>query len=433
MRRSVVIVICAALCAHAFGQGALTLDECKELALENNVRALNAGLALRAAKEDKKEAFTKYFPSVSMTGGGVIMDKAMMTTEVEDGGGKAAIGVMQNNLVAGVMASQPLYAGGQIVNANRLAALGVEVSRLQGEVTREEVVLETERYFWQLVALKEKINTIGNARKKLAAITADVTAAVEAGLTVRNDILRVELEDNRLESNMLKATNGLRTFKMAFAQHMGLKTDSFDIEAPDLTTIVNITEATPDIYPVEQKAEYQLLDKSVEAARLQRDLEIGKHLPTVAIGAGYSHIRMDIGKPAAQSRDMSLLFASLSIPVTDWWGGSHAVRKKKLDLRQARNTRDEKRALLTLQRQQIRNELSEAYLQVIIAQKSIASATENLRISEDSFSAGITILSDLLDAQTLLQQSHDLHTEATTTYLIKLAAAAATTGHARFY
>jgi outer membrane protein TolC len=71
--------------------------------------------------------------------------------------------------------------------------------------------------------------------------------------------------------------------------------------------------------------------------------------------------------------------------------------------------------------QQIDNELNEAYQQIRLSQKSISSAEENLRISRDNFNAGLITLSDLLEAQNLLQQSRDQYTEATAAYFIKLA------------
>ncbi|MDR2681178.1 MAG: TolC family protein, partial [Tannerella sp.] len=74
-----------------------------------------------------------------------------------------------------------------------------------------------------------------------------------------------------------------------------------------------------------------------------------------------------------------------------------------------------------IQMRQLAAELDEAYQQVLLAQKSIAVAEENVRMSEDHYKAGVSILSDLLDAQTLLQQSHDQYVEAATGYYIKLA------------
>jgi outer membrane protein TolC len=130
---------------------------------------------------------------------------------------------------------------------------------------------------------------------------------------------------------------------------------------------------------------------------------------------------MDLSMQSEQQKNMGLVFATVSVPLSDWWGGSHAVKRKKLELQQAENTRQEKTDLLSLQMRQTGNELDEAYRQTLLARKSISSAEENLKISQDNFNAGIMILSDLLDAQNLLQQSRDQHTEAATAYFAKLA------------
>ena len=60
--------------------------------------------------------------------------------------------------------------------------------------------------------------------------------------------------------------------------------------------------------------------------------------------------------------------------------------------------------------------LSEAYLQIDLARRSVASATENLRLNRDSYEAGTVPLTDLLDAQTQLRLARDRYTEACTAY-----------------
>jgi outer membrane protein TolC len=422
MKKILILILTGIIAFPAFSQEILTLEKCKELALKNNAQVQNAGLSVEMAKEQKKEAFTKYFPSVKGTAMGFVFDKPMMTTEVETGypapNDKAQVDLIKNTLVGGFMATQPIFAGGQIINGNRLAKAGVEVSKLQKQMTENEVLLATERYFWQLVSLKEKMKTIENAETMLNRILSDVKVMVEAGLTTRNDFLRVELEQNKLASGKMKAENGLQILKMALAQHIGLENDAFDISAPNLENFQNFPSLQGN---VENRPEYQLLEKSVEVAHLQHKMEIGKNLPTVAIGAGYNWVKMDLGMQTKQNKNMGLAFATVSIPITDWWGGSHAIKRKKLEVMKAENTINEKSDLLRLQMQQISNELSEASQQILLAKKSISSAEENLKISWDNFNAGVTILSDLLDAQNLLQQSRDQYTEAATAYFVKLA------------
>jgi outer membrane protein TolC len=329
------------------------------------------------------------------------------------------IEALKNGVVGGVMATQPVFVGGQIVNGNRLAKAGVEVSKLQKQIADKEVLLSTEQDFWQLVSLKENLRTIENSEQMLNRILSDVKVAVAAGLTTRNDLLRVELEQNKLQSGKLKVENGLKMLKMSLGQKIGVAADNFDIETPDFSEI-----ALPYIIETasqEHRPEYKLLEKSVDVARLQRKMEVGKHLPTVAIGAGYNYMHFDMDKDNGMKNDFGMAFATVSIPISDWWGGAHAINRRKLELAKAENTKKENVELLVQQMQNIENGLSEAYSQILLAKKSISSAEENLKISKDNYNAGVVTLSDLLEAQNLLQQSNDQYAKAATAYFVRLA------------
>jgi outer membrane protein TolC len=423
MKRIILSILCGIIVFPAFSQESLTLERCKELALKNNAQAKNAGLAIEMAEQQKKEAFTKYFPSVSGIATGAVFSKPLMTQEVATGypppNDKVQVDLIKNALVVGIVAMQPVFAGGQIINGNRLAKTGLEVSRLQKQMTENDVLLATERYFWQLIALKEKRKTIENSEALLSRISSDVKAAVEAGLTTRNDLLRIELEQNRLASGKLKVENGLQILKKAFALHIGLANDAFDIQAPEIEIPLSpLGEGSDEI---QHRPKYQLLEKSVDVARLQHKMEVGKRLPSIAIGAGYNWIKMDLSQQTKQTKNFGLAVVTVSVPISDWWSGTHAIKRKKLEWQQAENTKRENSDLLQLKMQQTNNELNEAYQQILLAQKSISSAEENLRISRDNFNAGLITLSDLLEAQNLLQQSSDQHTEATAEYFVKLA------------
>ncbi|MDR2556452.1 MAG: TolC family protein [Bacteroidales bacterium] len=454
MRKTIIIISFGIIAVPIFSQQVLTLEKCRELALKNNMRAKNAALSVEIAKQHKKEALTTWFPSINATGLGFAANEPIMSMEMDMSGimqpmmdvftpaimwamqsgapidpnalaslqnsEPQKIEMLKNGVIAGVMATQPIFAGGQIINGNRLAKKGIEVRELQKQITDKEILFETERYFWQLISLKEKIKTIENADTMLTRILSDVNAAVAAGLTTRNDLLRVELEQNKLQSGKLKAENGLSMLKMALGQKIGIPADSFDILQPEFD---EITPALPKVEnaALQNRPEYQLLEKSVEIAKLQRSMEVGKNLPTVAVGAGYNYMYLDMHKEDGMKNNFGLVFANVSIPITDWWSGSHAIKRKKLELQQAENTKHENAELLLQQMQNIQNGLNEAYNQVSLAKKSISSAEENLKISKDNYNAGITTLSDLLEAQNLVQQARDQYTEAATTYFICLA------------
>ena len=160
-------------------------------------------------------------------------------------------------------------------------------------------------------------------------------------------------------------------------------------------------------------AEYQLLNKQIEAAELNKKMAIGQNLPTVAVGAGYNyHNLLD------NDRHFAMVFATISIPISNWWGGSHAIRRSELQRQNAIDQMTEKTELLNIRMRQSWNEVEETRLQLDICERSIEQAKENLRLNRDYYNAGISKMSDLLEAQLLYQQALDSRTDAFVAYQI---------------
>ena len=414
IRKTLIIASIACLiCVSAHGQESYTLERCKQLALENNAKVQNAQLSLEVAGQTQKEAFTQYFPSVSATGLGFYSTEPMMQL--------GGTGMLEKGMLGMVSVSQTIFAGGQIVNGNKLAAVNSQIGQLQKMMSDDEVLLTTEQYYWQVAMLEEKMKTIVKADTLLASIYGDVNNAYKAGMVNRNDLLKVELRRDELESSRLKLANGLRLAKMLLGQYIGIPAGEFEIDHSLGETGVSPYAVRVDHLSVlSQRAEYQLLDKNIEANRLQVRMEIGKNLPSVAANVGWNYMNFDKGSPAAMKNNFGMAFVSVSIPISGWWGGSHAIKKRRLQVRIAENDKRDAQELLLIQMQQLWNDLEEAYAQIILAEKTIASAEENVRLNNDYYKVGTGLLTDLLDAQNTLQQARDQRAEATTDYRMKL-------------
>lgn len=394
-------------------QRVYTLDECLQRALENNVRIKNAGNNLEIAKQGSQEAFTKYFPSLSATGTGFMADKGLLQLDMGLG---MQMSLMKKGVVGGVSASMPLFTGGQIVNGNKLAKVNIQVNRLQYNQSENEVKLTTENYYWQVVMLKEKLQTITVVEAQLANLLKDVEASVNAGVTTRNDLLQVQLRQNEIESSRSQIENALTLSQQVLAQYIG--EDSGIVDVPPVAGEV-LPGHPQGLYRNPESSlvltnEYHLLQQNLKANKLQRRITVGKYLPTVAIGGGYMYDNlMDKDHPFWMG------FATVSIPLSGWWGGSHDVRKQELQVRNAENQLTDQSELLILRMQQNWNDLTDAYKQMQISMRSIEQATENLRLNTDYYKAGTCTMNDLLDAQTLFQQSKDRYVESYARYEVK--------------
>lgn len=411
-KRNIVLSLIACTClAPVSGQHVYTLDECINSALKYNVKVRNAENDLEMAKHDKKEAFTKYFPNISAVGSGFIANEPLVQMQMSP---EAKMEMLKDGMLGGISATMPLFTGGQIVNGNKLAELGVNMKALQKKQTDDEVRLEVERYFWQIVMLKEKLKTISLVEKQLERLETDVQASVDAGIVTRNDLLQVQLKKNDVLSGKIQLENSLNVSLSLLGQYIGAKSDSIDVafvveehlsESPQ-TLFCNHTDA------VERTNEYGLLKQNLQASKLQYKMAVGKNLPTVAIGGGLVYDNFVMG----QDQSFYMGFVTVSVPISGWWGGTHSIKKHKLQVKNAENLLNDNSEMLVIRMQNVWNTLNDSYRKAEIALLSVEQSSENLRLNMDYYSAGTATMSELLDAQTLYQQSRDKYVEAYTNY-----------------
>ena len=408
----------------------LTLDSCKVLALRNNAAVKNAALDVAAAQEVKKQAFTKYFPNVSVMAGGYYAANPLFEygiDDIENANARqwlhnlyyeygAALGLpdritlCENGVMAGAMVVQPVYMGGQIVNGNKLAKVGVEAAELKAQLTEDQITQQVEETYWQTVSLIEKRKTLRQAITFLDTLHRDVTAAAEAGLVTWNDILKVELKQNEMRSNMLKVNNGITLSTMLLCQMIGMEY-SENLILTDTVSNETGSTASPEADfadAVRRRKESQLLDLQVSAEELKKKMALGETLPHLTIGGTASYGNLVFDHFSANA----LAFTTLQIPLTSWWETAHKIRQQNFLIQKAENERADYVAKMELETRQAWCNVEEAKSQVTLAESSVRSAESNLADTKSNFDAGLVPVSDLLEAQTLLLQAQNQRTDA---------------------
>ena len=435
----------------SFAADVYTLDDCLRIARENNATLKSAKVNRQMAEETEGSAFPAYFPKVFAGGFAFISNdflvkqKMDLSKEMESVGQQVAptlvqagidpsllsglpttfnMGMVDKGIVGHLTLIQPIFVGGQIYNGNQLAKIGTRAAKLQETLTETEIRKNTETYYWLIVSLKEKLKTLAEAEKQVDGIYSDVQVAVEAGVAVKNDLLRVELEKKKLQSNRLKLENGISVAKLMLARQMNRDNADFDLADADLSQIT-----PPESYAisaddgVERRAESKLFAISREAAEKERSMERGKVLPTLAVGASLLYQNL-LDDDAVNG----VLFASLTVPISDWWSNSYSTAKLDLKAQKAAIDEVENKNLIKVDIDAKWNTLNESFKQIEISRDAIAQAEENLRIQREFYNAGTATLSNLLEAETLRQQAADSYTEAVTGYYTAVCAYLTATG-----
>lgn len=433
----IILLVGIATIPAIHAQKVYTLPECRQLALENNIKIRDAKLSIDQAHEQEKEAYSKYFPTVSATGtyfkssdylihkdlslsaddqkklAQIITQLGLNPSALSSLPTSYDINLINHGMLLGVLALEPIYAGGQISNSNKLAKLQTEIRKLQMQQSHDDILNTTEIYYNQLLTLYEKEQTLNSVDKLLERIHQDADNAYKAGVKNKNDVLTVELKQNGIATDRLTLDNGIRLCKLVLAQYIGENGKDINIDTTLISDLKN-----PSYYLTDHDAalngrvEAQLLDKNVEANELQTKIKKGSLLPTVSVGAtgGFNDL-------SGSGRVDVIGLAMVSIPISGWWSDSHAVKHQQIAEQIAREDRENNRQMLVVQMQSAYNDFENAYKQIELAKKSMEKSTENLRLNEDYYHAGTSTMSDLLDAQSNYQQSRNQYTDAVVQYL----------------
>ena len=434
----------------------LTIDSCLSLARQNNKELRHAELNIEKAQQVKNQAFTNYFPQVKATAIGYHSLHPMVEVGIDDinnasvrdllttlyGNYGAALGLdntislFQYGYQAGVTALQPVYMGGKIVAGNQLAKVGVEAARLQTQITERDLLEQVEESYWLVVGLTEKQQTLQAVTVLLDTIHRTVQVAVNAGLALQTDLLKVELRQSEIHRTQIQLDNGLALAKRALWQAISPTTKSPTSPTPPKEGLPDYNslqvepisadsalQAPPLKEGYGEVIESSLLSLQVRAAELQRRMHIADALPQVAVGAHYGYSNMQanfLRNGLGNKTGNGAVFVSVSVPLTDWWKTGHKIREDNIAVEQARLEEQHTNELLGLRTQQAYDKTVEAYSLVSENRHALDIARENYRLSGVNYRAGTGTITDLLTAQTTLLQAENNLTDAIIAYCVNL-------------
>lgn len=448
--KKTIFIIAVLLSVQAAAQDGrqlrLDIDRCRQMALENNSAAVNAGLDVLCAKYQKQEAAAEYLPQITFMSAGFHSLDPMLEAGLKDilgdndpdgklqtlvEGYAAMYGItpnfsaLQSGYGASVSLMQPVYAGGRIVTGNRMASIALEAAQLQRRVQKRKTEEETDELYWQVVLLEEKLKTITEFQAMVDTLCKDAESACRAGLATEDELLQARLKRNELRTDEVKLRNGIRLSRMnlldAIGQEYSVVSGAATESRPYLDDFIvgeaNEAPQSPEgLYVDEEKIaasmeEARLLALNVEARRLEKRMELGNALPQLAVGASYGYSRT-IG----DGRFNGLAFATLKIPISDWWKASRKLNRLQVQVDKARNDKEQldRQTLLLVRKYWL--DLNSAWEEYGLALESVQMAKVSLGNTASHYDAGLVPLSELLQSRASLRQAEDGAVEARTAY-----------------
>lgn len=419
MKRYILMLLTAVATVAAALAQTMSLAECRNEALKFNETMASANNAVRQAELDRQIAFTNYLPKLDGSFSAVYakdIDMGEMTLQ------------LHGTWLAGLNITQPVFAGGKIVAANKLARIGVEINKEKLRQSRMQVIADVDNAYYTLVAVRSKVRMLESLGQQMLALFNQVELSVKAQMATENDLLRIDTKRSEIAYQLQKARNGEQLCMLALANVIGRGIDAEIV--PSDTLLITDQPTTLD-ENISNRPELLMLEKQVEAMKQQVKMERANYLPTVGLSLGYTHYDNIKNKGVTQLGDGTLMpyvqdvngnmlmaMVSVNIPICHWGAEVKKVKKAKLDVENARlSLQQNERAMQIEVRQAVQN-VTDGYHMVQTAELGQRQADENLRVMRERFGVKMATMTDLLEAQAQWQQAHSNYIEAQTQYKI---------------
>lgn len=351
MKKFLITACCFFGMVGSYAQGVLSLERCRELALQNNRQLKVSSLAIEVAEEAHNVAKTKYLPRVDGLAGYTHFSKEVSLLNSEQKSslsnlGNNSIGQLSNNLSANIsewaqqgiispevaqrlgnmlsgagtpatealnnigqairdafrtnnknmytgaiMVTQPVYMGGAIKTANDLAAKGEELARNNLENKRQTVLYAVDNAYWMAVSLKNKERLAEQYKSLVEQLQQDVQKMIQEGVATRSDGLKVDVAVNTADLELTRARDGVALVKMALCELCGLPLNG-ELRLAD----EGVSQAMPDrmsmgAYATDTtfsaRPEVRMLTNLVDMTELNTRLIQSLYKPHIALTGGY--------------------------------------------------------------------------------------------------------------------------------------------------
>ena len=449
----------------SYGQQVLSLQECRELALENNKELLITQEKITSATYSRKAAFTNYLPTVEATGSFMRNQKnlSLISNERKEGLSQLAPGAknkiydfaefvgqqmpnlkpiiqglgdevytglneFSNGLIEGIHGrsrnvylgqislTQPLYMGGKIRAYNKITRYTEQLAKEGHNAQFQEVILTVDQAYWQVVSLVNKESLALSYLELLNSLNQDMQHLIDEGMATKADGLSVMVKVNEAEVTLTKVQDGLNLSRMLLCQICGIDLLS-PISLADENTKSFPTLAIYTDFDLEQAYSLRPEIKSLMLATQIHKQNIvvtrSEFLPKLGLSGSYLATN-----PSAfnglqyKFRGRFSVGVSLSVPIWNWGRGIYKTKQARAEARISELQLDNAKEQIELQINQAAFKVNEANKKLVMTEKNLEKAEENLAHANYGFKEGVIPANNVLEAHTAWLSANSEHIDA---------------------
>lgn len=402
-----IMVLCASLWAkgsYAQKSFVLTLEQMYALADENSKALKIEEAAVLEAQQGVRVAKNGYLPDIDLSlsasylGNGTLMDRDFSN------GQNIKMPHFGNNFA--IKATQLIYGGGAVSNNVAMAKLSEEMAGVNREATRSRIRFMLTGFYLDLYKLHNALKVYDRNIELAKVVIKDTKVRNAAGVALKNDVTRYELQLKNLELARRRVENAAEILNYDLVTMLGLSADTKIM--PD-TTLLECSLPVEGMTYWQQRAgsNAHAIKQSalaVEMGEYGEELARAERRPSVSLFAANNFdgpITIEV-PTINKNYNYWCVGVGVSFKLSSLYKANKSIKQAQHKTMVNRRRQEEVVEQTSLAVQADYTKYLEAYDEVATLEKSVQLATENYAVIENRYRNDIVLVTDMLDASNQL-------------------------------
>lgn len=403
----------------------LTLEQCIDLTLKNNLSRNTFEYSEKIAGTKLKQAQSGYYPSVDLTAAynridqdpNFVMPESKIQIPAINLGNFSIPSLTmpipqqdvkladKQNIYADLSIVLPLFTGGKITSYVEQAEAGIAIAKNDSRINEDQIIYDTKKLYYS-VLLATSLEDIARETYERLATTLSVTESLYqngSGRVTKTDYLKNKIMVDAVKTMLEQITGEKKSAVIALINAMGLDWQT-NFEPADSTIpfSMNNTELVNYMdYMYNNNPLFAKINNAMNVYNSKIDEAKSDYYPSVALIGGYHKFfsGYDYGVVTPQNQNVWMVGLGMKLNIFNGWRTSAFVEENKLEHDKLSNQKEYLKKGLTTKLQYIYEKIKTAELKQASSLEALNSAVENRELIEKAYFNDIMELEDLLQAQ----------------------------------
>ncbi|MGM0508307.1 MAG: TolC family protein [Fusobacteriota bacterium] len=408
MRKKLTIILSLVIIIATYSE-TITLDEAIGKAYENNFEVKNSELDAENVELQKKQAYKTVLPKVDYSGSFAKL-KDKMQKENPSGSGMIEIEDSDSMYNHSIKVSQPVYNGGTMWTAIKIAKISEDMSDYNLENKKDEIKLSVMESYIGILKLKKEVGVLKSSLEEIDRNHIKLEEFYDLGMVTKTPVLDIEYRKIELESNIMALENNIKIAKSSLKNSLGIK-DSEPIELVDLELedMKYDSELNGDVkYAMDNNLNLKLLDINMKIKKEQEKITRANLLPKINLQFEYKNPETEMFtlEDSIKINDWTWQAGiSFNINLWDWGKNLDKLSETKNKTEKFKNEKKNNEENIKLGIRSKYYELERLEKLLNSKEKAYDSAKENYLIEKEKLDENISTATDFLEAENRLRKT----------------------------